>query len=514
MKSILLLFPKAYSKDWPSILCWLCLFLCWFSLFFRIARWWNEASYYTHGYSVPFLALILCFRIRQKSTWKIPSIKLEYLFFISFLLLFFLSRIIFEPDPFWRLPLWLETLALSGCSIIIIRSSLPFISSKGLTLVACYLFTSLPWPAQLESSIVLSLSNLIGSITGEFLLLLGYPAEVMGSLILVDQNEISINNACSGIRSLQNLISFSIFFSIYFRHNFFYFGMSLLFAWGLTFLLNSMRALSLSLVSLKFGNEAYLDWHDWIGNFFILGAFLSLLFVNWFLSGNCSSNHQEKHRQVSQWQLNIPSKFSKVFLGSVLTTHVVIYFWFYLYLEPPKNFNWYIDQSRNSTPLSKGVEDVLQFDYGHKQKVKIGNDQTAEVIFFGYHEASAAASLCSRNHPPDHCMASAGIKLAESYEPTLYKTPNYNLRFRHYTTERRSVTHPMTHVFWCSATVDSRIASFEFENPSIHQKLLRFITGKLSFKRQVVLVSISGTHSAKEAKSDLFRVLEKVIKVK
>ena len=79
--------------------------------------------------------------------------------------------------------------------------------------------TALPWPAGLETKVVHGLTNLISQLTTEIILLSGFPAEMVGNSIRVDQQEITINQACSGIRSLQNLISFAVFLVIYFRFN-------------------------------------------------------------------------------------------------------------------------------------------------------------------------------------------------------------------------------------------------------------------------------------------------------
>ena len=509
MKSIQ--FRDQHSKDWLSIFCWIFLFVCWLSLFSRVSLWWNEASYYTHGYSVPLLALFLCFRLRATNATNVSNQRLEFVGFISFVSLYFISRIIAEPDPFWRLPLWIESITLSGCSVFLIRNSKIPISSLSLALVVLYFFTCLPWPAKLETWVVLSLSNLIGSMTGELLLLLGYPAEVSGSLIIVDKEEISINNACSGIRSLQNLISFSIFFSIYFRHSFLCFSLNLIFACVLTLIFNSMRALTLSLAALELGHEILQEWHDWIGNMFVCSSFLCLFFVSWFMGEEQLPVEGKHPRKGKRWKIQLPQTFSKVFIICIIFIEATSYLWFSYHLGKSKEFTWQIKKTKIAQPLSKEVREVLQFDYGYQQKVKLSDDDYAEVIFFGYHETSAAASLCSRNHPPDYCMAHTGVSLIESSNPITFTVEQDKLCFRHYISEENSINHASTHVFWCSSTVDSRIGKFQFENPSLLEKLLRFLGGKLSYKRQVVLVSMKGKYSRKQAKSELFYVLNKVI---
>ena len=38
---------------------WILLGFSWVSLFSRMSLWWNDASYYTHGWGVPLLTLVL-----------------------------------------------------------------------------------------------------------------------------------------------------------------------------------------------------------------------------------------------------------------------------------------------------------------------------------------------------------------------------------------------------------------------------------------------------------------------
>ena len=66
-------------------------------------------------------------------------------------------------------------------------------------LTSIYLMTALPWPAGIETKVVHGLTNLISQLTTEIILLSGFPAEMVGNSIRVDQQEITINQACSGI---------------------------------------------------------------------------------------------------------------------------------------------------------------------------------------------------------------------------------------------------------------------------------------------------------------------------
>ena len=498
-------------ESWLSSLCWICLMGAWFSLFSRIHLWWNEASYYTHGYSVPILTMVLFFRIHRPNRGNKPTNQSSFKFFPLLALAYISSRFIVEPDPFWRLPLWIELLALSACTGLLIRESKICLPTKKLALLTLYLCTCLPWPASLESAVIFGMSQWISAITSELLLICGYPAVQMGTLILVDQQEISINNACSGIRSLQNLISFALFFSLYYRHSLIRSGCCLFFAFCLVVLFNSLRALTLSLVSLEWGDSILNDWHDTIGNFYICASFFCLFFISWFLSGE-EDDKRESKRPLNMNSIQLPKVVSISFILTVILAESLVYGWFSVYRKNPFEFDWFVKDGPHVSPLDEGVREVLQFDFGHRQKIELSQGYAADVVYFGYNESSAAASLCSRNHPPDYCMAYAGLSLVETYAPLRAKIGEQTLQFLHYTSRQESFfAKPNLHVFWCSATLDGRIDTFQFKNPTLAEKLVHFLSGKLSFQRQVILISIPGERTMEDAKIQLLNILPKVV---
>ena len=483
----------------------------WFSLFSRIHLWWNEASYYTHGYSVPILTIVLFFRIHRLNPANKPTNQSSFKFFPLLALAYVISRFIVEPDPFWRLPLWLELLALSACTGLLIKESKISLPTKQLALLTLYLCTCLPWPASLESAVIFGMSQWISAITSELLLICGYPAVQIGTLIVVDQQEISINNACSGIRSLQNLISFALFFSLYYRHSLFRSGCCLFFAFCLVVLFNSLRALTLSLVALVWDDSMLNNWHDAIGNFYICASFFCLFFLSWFLSGE-ENGKSESKRPLNMKSIQLPKVVSISFILTVILAESLVYGWFSVYRKNPVQFDWFVKEGPHVSPLKEGVREVLQFDFGHQQKIELSQGNAAEVVYFGYNESSAAASLCSRNHPPDYCMAYAGLSLVQTYAPLRAKIGEQTLQFLHYTSRQQSFfAKPNLHVFWCSATLDGRIDAFQFENPTLAEKLLHFLSGKLSFQRQVILISIPGERTMEDAKKELLTILPKVV---
>lgn len=74
-----------------------------------------------------------------------------------------------------------------------------------------FLLVSLPLPNSLQASIIDVLQGFISNVTVEFLSLIGIPAILQGSLICLPTGIVGIDEACSGIRSLQSSVMVALF---------------------------------------------------------------------------------------------------------------------------------------------------------------------------------------------------------------------------------------------------------------------------------------------------------------
>ena len=485
------------------------LLFSWVSLLSRMSLWWNEASYYTHGWAVPVLSLLLL--AQRNSDWEVSNkkpISTWHILAIGFLLLL-PSRILSEPDPFWRVPLWGETITHCLVTGLFIYQTCKRICWQSWAWTSLYLFTALPWPSGLESLIIHELTSLVSLLTADCLLLMGYPAEISANAILVDQQKVTINQACSGIRSFQNLISLSIFMSVYYRYRWGRMLPLIILSIVSTLIFNFFRAVTLSYIFLDFGPEVQNDWHDFIGNFFVT---LSMLCIGGFAWLVKPGNKNQKKVKTSNLKVVPGEANSWPFAVIFATPIMVVSLWFSLLGPEVPTFSWRVDLGSNTEPIEEGIKDVLLFDYGEKLKLNTSAGNHVEVIHFGYHKNSAAESLCSRNHPPDYCMGYSGIRLVDSNSEIKYYHQNEPLLFRHYSTPSKGVKKLSDlHVFWGSFTLDSRIDSFEFKPATVWEKATWFLSGKLSFERKVLLITMNGPKSKMDAKKELVVTLDRIV---
>lgn len=490
----------------------------WTAFFCRVHLWWNEASYYTYGWAVPLFCGLLWFRrarVLEDHGEKEPDAGSArgVLPSLGLLIAYVPLRLIAEPDPFWRFPLWLEATVLVCLTLFSIDRLYGRSSARAALIPCMFLFTALPWPAVLETWLVQGLTNLVTLATAEGLLWLGHPAEALGHSIRIGEETVLINNACSGIRSFQGLLAVSLFLFAYLGLGFSAGLATVVFSVFASLFFNLGRAMALSLIYLLGTDATYKSWHDPVGYFFITAAFVTLALFARAL-GKKPTKKPEISESVHQGtHLLVNPGVACLLALSCLLPEVVSYSWF-RWVAPAKDVpGWHVEWPAKSKPISEGVADVLLFDYGSLGNIDLPGGRLAEIIHFGYDGSSPAASICSRNHDPATCMGHYGTRLHDDRQEVLCKVDNARLRFRHYIAgDPNSEGHHPMHVWWCPWVRDSRSGAFEDKGGSPVAKARRFLSGKVSFERKVLLVILRGHASTEQAEGELTAVLASLVR--
>ena len=121
----------------------------WLSLFAQVHVYWGEGSYYSYGWAVPFLALALATRrLRDLGLEeKVGQIsRFHVAGFMGILLVLTPLRLIAEPDPYWRLPLWGQAFVLIALTLIALRMVLGKSVIRSFLFPCLFPLTALPWP--------------------------------------------------------------------------------------------------------------------------------------------------------------------------------------------------------------------------------------------------------------------------------------------------------------------------------------------------------------------------------
>lgn len=251
--------------------------LLWLQLFVALIPTWRDAEYYSYGWFVPFLFAGLAWRRWQllepgPPTTARPSWLTIALLTAAVVLLAPL-RLIGSSDPGWRPPLLLHATLVVALTHTLLWRGWGKRISLGFAPVTLIALAAVPYPWQLEQSLIRSLTGLVIGITREAFLLTGHPVEILGERLAMGTEVVEVTNGCSGIRSLQSLVMVALFFGELFllptsRR------LLLIFLAGLAALIfNTLRAFWLASVHFNEGIQAADAAHDRIGHTtFLLSA--------------------------------------------------------------------------------------------------------------------------------------------------------------------------------------------------------------------------------------------------
>ena len=75
-----------------------------------------------------------------------------------------------------------------------------------------FFFVAVPWVTPMEAPIIQGLMHAIAALASETANLFGIPAQLEGNLIRVSTGLVGVNEACSGVRSLQTALMIGLLF--------------------------------------------------------------------------------------------------------------------------------------------------------------------------------------------------------------------------------------------------------------------------------------------------------------
>lgn len=147
-----------------------------------------------------------------------------------------------------------------------------------------FFLVALPWPTAIYNPIVSALQSLIVSIDVAILSLIGIPAQRMGNLIQLPSGMLGVDEACSGIRSLQSTIMATLFIGYLTLKN--RTLQALLFCAGIALAVigNIARSLYLSVKANSEGIEAVNVVHDAAGWSILAFTTVGVIAASWFLA--------------------------------------------------------------------------------------------------------------------------------------------------------------------------------------------------------------------------------------
>ena len=471
----------------------------WFVLCRQLSGEWLVNEQYNYGWFVPFFALYLFwFRWQDRPTPEVRSQKLEVrscliAAFIGIPALFLLLPVrLFEiATPEWRPLSWIHAVSVATLTLLCLWcvGGKPWL--RHFAFPVAFFFVAVPWPTALEVPIIQGLMRMVADVAAETAMLLGIPAQVEGNLIRVSTGLVGVNEACSGIRSLQTSLMIGLLFGELRRLSVLHRVALVVGAVIIAVFANFLRAVFLVTVAATKNISEVSRWHDVAGYTIIALVFLSTMGLAYLLRksetrnpkseiGCQSSGVRSQRSEVRGRRSVVSSPYVAAALCWLLFVEIGIAAWYRVHeTNLVSGIRWTVQWPKQAPNFRKlnidpEIRSVLRFDEGQTAAWMLTPPPTSErsppaktsgtqlnrlppnavacyLYVFRWNPGRNSALLANL-HRPDVCLPASGwTQVADDGVRNYPVTGSFELPFRHFEFQRAFEDSPpqTAHAFYC-----------------------------------------------------------------
>ncbi|HEX8898760.1 MAG TPA: exosortase/archaeosortase family protein, partial [Chthoniobacterales bacterium] len=460
----------------------------WFVLCRQLSGEWSVNEQYSYGWFVPFFAAFLFWlrwedRPAGPGPTEAPSSKLQasssrgtgaMAVGILALLILFPVRLFEVANPDWRPLGWIHAAAVVALTLVVIWAAggRPWV--RHFAFPVCFILVAVPWITPIEEPIVQGLMRTVAALATETITLFGVPAQVEGNLIRVSTGLVGVNEACSGVRSLQTSLMIGLLFGELKRLSLGKRWLLVIGAIVLALLANFGRALFLIWIAATESVSAVDRWHDIAGYAIVALVFCGSLALAVALAkgerrktlataepvhGEGGEGGNEKEKPETTLPFILPPSAFILSFAWLLAIEIGVEGWYRAHekqlVDQP---GWSVRPPREAPAfreikIDENVRRTLQFDAGREVVWKnIGEKSpgsaTTNYLFFFRWNPGSSSVLRARAHRPDLCLPSVGWTLLADRGPRSYQAASgIQIAARHVVFKGQ--TNAIAHTFFC-----------------------------------------------------------------
>lgn len=495
----------------------------WIDLVRQLSYQWEASEQYAYGWFVPFLALALFWRrwLSRPLPEQTPSAPLWLSALVALMAVTLLpARVVHEINPDWPLCSWLLTLAVVGISLHAVFLAGGWRWVRYFAFPICFILIAVRWPYRIEHSLTQNLMQVVASLTVEILGWLNIPAFQRGNLIELSTGVLGVDEACSGIRSLQSTLMAALFLGeLYLLRTPI---RLLLVGAGLTaaFLFNVCRTLILTWQANAHGLSAIDKWHDSAGFtiavacFAVLWLLAVLIKRKWSPSAPLTSDVRPLASGLTP-QPCLPRRYLlSVGCWAILCIAATEAWYRSHEIKDLGVFHWSANFPTNN-PAFKPIElaertrSLIGHDSGGGASWSDANDVQWTAYFFRWNPTSIESVLRARIHRPERCLPASGLRHVADGGLENFAAGGLQLPFRRSTYEAEGRT---LYVFFCQWEDGSEQQGGVWDS-KLADRIRSVLVGRRKLGQQTMEVILTGPQSLDEATGALRSALPGLIRV-
>lgn len=391
-------------------------------------------------------------------------------------------------NPEWRLLDWVHAMAVVALTLLLIWCAGGKLWLRHFTFPVVFIFIAVPWPTAVETPVIQGLMRTAARVAAETAMLLGIPAQVEGNLIRVTNGLIGVNEACSGIRSLQTSLMIGLLFGELKRLPVSRRIALVVGAVAIAILANFVRAVFLVVIAGTKDFSEVTRWHDIAGYAIIALVFVGTMALAYLLGRNrtvvagvlatpkLSEGGSPANIRESQ-PAPVRLRSGQALPLQILAFSLIAAVCWLLFVEVG-TASWYRVHERNlvngmrwtvkwpqqapkfrNLKIDEEIRSVLRFDEGHaaawnvtSQTAAGSSDSILCHLYLFRWEPGKNSALLANLHRPDVCLPASGwTQIADDGVRNYAAKDEIELPFRHFEFQRRFGNAPpqTAHAFYC-----------------------------------------------------------------
>ena len=478
----------------------------WFGLCRELSGEWSVNEQYNFGWFVPFFALYLFWlrwqdrpqaqisnrkspaerwerrdkrqsgegsgeRARAASEFQIANSAALATSIVALLLL--LPARLFEiANPEWRLLAWVHAAAVVVLTLLLIWWAGPAGAGwlRHFAFPVVFIFVAVPWPTPLETPVIQGLMRVVARVAAETAMLLGTPAQVEGNLIRVSNGLVGVNEACSGIRSLQTSLMIGLLFGELKRLSVFRRVTLVACAVAMALLANFVRAVFLVRIAATENLSEVGRWHDIAGYSIIALVFVATMVIAYLLGRNKVAvlpgvSPATMRPQLAQLRRQPSVAYLAAALCWLLLVEIGTASWYRLHERNlVSGIRWSVRWPEQAPKFRKlkiddEIRAVLRFDEAEaatwtaSSQLDSSRPNTISCALYVFRwKPGKNSALLANLHRPDVCLPASGwTQVADDGVRSYPVNGSFEIPFRHFEFQRafEGSAPQIAHAFYC-----------------------------------------------------------------
>jgi exosortase len=488
----------------------------WLVLWWHLSGEWSVNDQYSYGWFVPLFAIVL-FWLRWEDRPQAGKLGARSLEFgeqriensdqitnneepitnnakarpiaigiaIVALLLLFPIRLFEIGNPDWRPLSWLHALCAVAITLAFLWSvgGRPWLRHFAFPVV--FTLIAVPWVSPIEQPIVQGLMRIVAAISTETVAIFGIPARLEGHLIRIPDGLVGVNEACSGVRSLQTSLMIGLLFGELKRLSILRRVVLVIAAAAIAFLGNCIRAFFLVWVAATKDITAANRWHDFAGYGIVFLVFVGSLILAAILGrGKLES---KKAKVENEGRRNFYFLLSTSYFAAaicwIVFSEIAAASWYRVHERGLAEATRWEVQWPQTAPnfreikIDDDMRRILRFDQAHAASWSLAVTNSTDgssaagkpfncTLYFFRWDSGKNSALLANLHRPDVCLPAIGWNQTGDVGVKKYPVAaNLSLPFRHFEFRHGTSDQPTqqtAHAFYC--LWEDRVASVRTES--------------------------------------------------